>query len=67
MNEYALGQYDRGIYSDPDPSQSDFPSVPRKITRCTTKTKAHGDPGLRSKDERRIRRTKRAQRSLNRR
>lgn len=51
-----------------DPSQGMFPSPGlRKVTRYTTKTKrGHGVSGSRSKDERRIRREKRAQRSRSR-
>lgn len=61
MNEYHDGM---GM----DPSQGMFPTpAPRKIARCTTKTKGQGKPGSRSRNEREARRMKRAARSLNRR
>jgi hypothetical protein len=50
----------------PDPQDSMFPRKPRKIARHSTKSGGHGQPGSRSKDERRVRREKRAQRSKSR-
>lgn len=68
MHEHYVTNYDRYVYSDSDPSQGMFPNpAPRKITRSTTKTKEHGKPGSRSRDERNARRTKRAARRMNRR
>lgn len=51
---------------DPSPGPFDHLRKPRKIARMATKN-GQGMPGSRSKDERRIRREKRAQRATNRR
>lgn len=68
MHEHHVTTYDRYVYADPDPSQGMFPTpAPRKITRSTTKTKDHGKPGSRSRNEREARRMKRAARRMNRR